>query len=156
MVYTDHNGQVHYDTSASFAGCEGTIFTPDVTNRFMELTSQGGQVGSQFSSESPLYTSTPRNIPLTQSTPQRPFHSRESPFLECTVLILGPSGPETSRHDSMRNDNKPKSKKGETNRRHNQVSTKVYISSTNYATTRTGRSPRWKPGATTTVLREGL
>lgn len=53
MVYTDHNGQVHYDTSASFAGCEGTIFTPDVTNRFMELTGQSGQVGSQFTSELP-------------------------------------------------------------------------------------------------------
>ncbi|CAG7921723.1 unnamed protein product [Penicillium olsonii] len=52
MVYTDHNGQVHYDTSASFAGCEGTIFTPDVTNRFMELTGQSGQVDSQFSSPS--------------------------------------------------------------------------------------------------------
>lgn len=50
MIYLDHNGQWQLQASPSIAGCEGAIFTSDVTDRFLEMTSQPPQAGSQFTS----------------------------------------------------------------------------------------------------------
>lgn len=51
MIYLDHNGQWQLQASPSIAGCEGAIFTPDVTDRFIEMTGQTPQTSPQFTSE---------------------------------------------------------------------------------------------------------
>ncbi|KAJ5154231.1 uncharacterized protein N7500_009670 [Penicillium coprophilum] len=48
MIYLDHNGQWQLQASPSIAGCEGAIFTPDVTDRFIEMTGQTPQTNPQF------------------------------------------------------------------------------------------------------------
>ncbi|KAJ6178495.1 hypothetical protein N7519_008956 [Penicillium mononematosum] len=48
MIYLDHNGQWQLQASPSIAGCEGAIFTPDVTNKFIEMTGQAPQTNPQF------------------------------------------------------------------------------------------------------------
>ncbi|KAJ5781051.1 hypothetical protein N7457_006211 [Penicillium paradoxum] len=48
MIYLDHNGQWQLQASPSIAGCEGAIFTSDVTDRFLEMATQAPQPGSQF------------------------------------------------------------------------------------------------------------
>ncbi|KAJ5210435.1 hypothetical protein N7491_010242 [Penicillium cf. griseofulvum] len=48
MIYLDHNGQWQLQASPSIAGCEGAIFTPDVTDRFIEMTGQTPQTSPQF------------------------------------------------------------------------------------------------------------
>ncbi|KGO71210.1 Protein of unknown function DUF2841 [Penicillium italicum] len=51
MIYLDHNGQWQLQASPSIAGCEGAIFTPDVTDRFIEMTGHAPQTSPQFTSE---------------------------------------------------------------------------------------------------------
>lgn len=51
MIYLDHNGQWQLQASPSIAGCEGAIFTPEVTDRFIEMTGQALQTSPQFTSE---------------------------------------------------------------------------------------------------------
>ncbi|KAJ5372269.1 hypothetical protein N7517_004275 [Penicillium concentricum] len=51
MIYLDHNGQWQLQASPSIAGCEGAIFTPDVTDRFIEMTGQTPQANPPFTSE---------------------------------------------------------------------------------------------------------
>lgn len=51
MIYLDHNGQWQLQASPSIAGCEGAIFTPDVTDRFIEMTGQTPQTSPQFTSK---------------------------------------------------------------------------------------------------------
>ncbi|KAJ5864469.1 uncharacterized protein N7529_006385 [Penicillium soppii] len=83
MVYTDHNGQVHYDASASFAGCEGAIFTPDVTSRFMEMTGQANQSSSQFISPS---TQPPHSWDLQSSASwDHPAQARRADLIPCEL-----------------------------------------------------------------------
>ncbi|KAJ5766550.1 uncharacterized protein N7511_004166 [Penicillium nucicola] len=48
MIYIDHNGEYQLQTSASMAGCGGAIFTPEVTDRFLEMTCPGTQAGPSF------------------------------------------------------------------------------------------------------------
>ncbi|KAJ5801273.1 uncharacterized protein N7518_003341 [Penicillium psychrosexuale] len=48
MIYLDHNGQWQLQASPSIAGCEGAIFTQDVTDRFIEMTGQTPQTSPQF------------------------------------------------------------------------------------------------------------
>ncbi|CAG8905469.1 unnamed protein product [Penicillium egyptiacum] len=52
MIYLDHNGQWQLQASPSIAGCEGAIFTPDVTNKFIEMTGQTPQTNPQFTNPS--------------------------------------------------------------------------------------------------------
>ncbi|KAJ5474076.1 hypothetical protein N7475_003642 [Penicillium sp. IBT 31633x] len=52
MIYLDHNGQWQLQASPSIAGCEGAIFTPNVTDRFIEMTGRAPQVSPQFSNPS--------------------------------------------------------------------------------------------------------
>ncbi|KAJ6026887.1 uncharacterized protein N7446_004512 [Penicillium canescens] len=51
MIYIDHNGEYQLQTSASMAGCGGAIFTPDVTDRFLEMTCPGTQASPSFSTD---------------------------------------------------------------------------------------------------------
>ncbi|KAJ5124791.1 uncharacterized protein N7515_008616 [Penicillium bovifimosum] len=51
MIYLDHNGQWQLQASPSIAGCEGAIFTPEVTDRFIEMTGQVSQTSPQFTNQ---------------------------------------------------------------------------------------------------------
>ncbi|KAJ5624239.1 hypothetical protein N7510_000548 [Penicillium lagena] len=59
LLYVDHHGKVQMEASPSIAGCGGAIFTPDVTGRFVEMTTPMDQSKPQFSTE-PI-------TPVTQS-----------------------------------------------------------------------------------------
>ncbi|KAJ5712735.1 hypothetical protein N7493_009203 [Penicillium malachiteum] len=48
VIYLDHNGKLQVEASPSIAGCGGAIFTPDVTDRFMEMASPNPQPSMQF------------------------------------------------------------------------------------------------------------
>ncbi|KAJ5884872.1 hypothetical protein N7495_009382 [Penicillium taxi] len=37
IIFLDHDGRIKVESSPSIAGCGGAIFTPDVTDRFMEV-----------------------------------------------------------------------------------------------------------------------
>ncbi|KAJ5769364.1 hypothetical protein N7520_003923 [Penicillium odoratum] len=43
VIYLDHNGKLQVEASPSIAGCGGAIFTPEVTDRFMEMAAPSTQ-----------------------------------------------------------------------------------------------------------------
>jgi hypothetical protein len=43
VIYLDQDGNPQIMASPSIAGCGGAIFTPDVKDRFVEMTSPGSQ-----------------------------------------------------------------------------------------------------------------
>lgn len=51
IMYIDDNGKLQIRTSDSIAGCGGAIFTPEVTDRFMEMTAPSPQSNTQFARE---------------------------------------------------------------------------------------------------------
>ncbi|EKV16562.1 hypothetical protein PDIG_20350 [Penicillium digitatum PHI26] len=57
MIYLDHNGQWQLQASPSIAGCEGAIFTPEVTDRFIEMTGQALQTSPQFTNPTQVHHS---------------------------------------------------------------------------------------------------
>lgn len=48
LIYLDHNGKLQVEASPSIAGCGGAIFTPDVTDRFMEMAIPNPQPNMPF------------------------------------------------------------------------------------------------------------
>ncbi|KAJ5668440.1 uncharacterized protein N7477_007010 [Penicillium maclennaniae] len=52
IMYIDADGKLQIRTSDSIAGCGGAIFTPEVTDRFMELTAPNPQSNMQFAQSS--------------------------------------------------------------------------------------------------------
>ncbi|KAJ6157450.1 hypothetical protein N7470_005042 [Penicillium chermesinum] len=53
LIYIDENGKPQVHESPSIAGCGRAIFTPDVTDRFMEMASPNGQTTTQYSTTHP-------------------------------------------------------------------------------------------------------
>ena len=51
IMYIDDDGKLQIRTSDSIAGCGGAIFTPEVTDRFMEMTAPNPQPNMQFARE---------------------------------------------------------------------------------------------------------
>ncbi|KAL4882779.1 hypothetical protein BJY04DRAFT_216876 [Aspergillus karnatakaensis] len=51
IIYIDHQGELQAETSASIAGCEKSIFTEDVQNRFLKVASGDWQSSSQSASQ---------------------------------------------------------------------------------------------------------
>jgi len=51
IMYIDDNGKLQIRTSDSIAGCGGAIFTPEVTERFMEMTVPSPPSNMQFTRE---------------------------------------------------------------------------------------------------------
>lgn len=51
IMYIDDDGKLQIRTSDSIAGCGGAIFTPEVTDRFMEMTAPNPQSNMQFTRE---------------------------------------------------------------------------------------------------------
>lgn len=66
IMYIDDNGKLQIRTSDSIAGCGGAIFTPEVTDRFMEMTVPSPQSNTQFAHPSQTPTSSPWGV---QSSP---------------------------------------------------------------------------------------
>ncbi|KAJ6088424.1 hypothetical protein N7486_009685, partial [Penicillium sp. IBT 16267x] len=48
VIYLDHDGKLQVEASPSLAGSGGAIFTPDVTDRFMEMAVPNSQTAMQF------------------------------------------------------------------------------------------------------------
>ncbi|KAJ5692589.1 hypothetical protein N7462_002012 [Penicillium macrosclerotiorum] len=48
MIFINRNGELQMTASKSIAGCGGAIFTPDVTDRFMELAAPNSSAAMQF------------------------------------------------------------------------------------------------------------
>ncbi|KAJ5197877.1 uncharacterized protein N7498_006994 [Penicillium cinerascens] len=68
IMYIDDNGKLQIRTSDSIAGCGGAIFTPEVTDRFMEMTVPSPQSNTQFA---PDPSQTPTSSPWgVQSSPE--------------------------------------------------------------------------------------
>ncbi|KAJ5917816.1 hypothetical protein N7454_010191 [Penicillium verhagenii] len=58
LIFMDHNGRYQFQVSPSIAGCEGAIFTPEVTDRFMEMTTPTGQPLQQNQTQSQMHSPT--------------------------------------------------------------------------------------------------
>ncbi|KAJ5116012.1 hypothetical protein N7456_000360 [Penicillium angulare] len=72
VIYLDYNGKLQVEASPSIAGCGGAIFTPDVTDRFMEMAVPNPQ---QMQFHNPPPTPSPWGMHPSQAQAQTPTPS---------------------------------------------------------------------------------
>ncbi|KAJ6141202.1 hypothetical protein N7470_010098 [Penicillium chermesinum] len=88
FIYIDENGKPQVHESASIAGCGREIFTPNVTDQFMEMASPNGQKPTPYSTSESLCYRFPKHLQEALDTrssldmnqiPQSSWNMHENP-----------------------------------------------------------------------------